>query len=194
MTRSKSIGIIILAAGGSTRFGSPKQLFKYQGESLIRRAAKAAISCGSGPVIVSTGAETIEPELSGLHVIPVFNDRWAAGMASSLTSGLQYLTSTRNEIDAVIFMLCDQPLIDGNKLDRLITAYETTHAPIVAAEYNGTLGAPALFDRSMFGELMRLTGDEGARSIIRKNVDRVARVPMPEAAFDIDSASDIDEK
>jgi molybdenum cofactor cytidylyltransferase len=190
----KKVGIVILAAGGSTRFGSPKQLFEYQGQSLIRRAAMSAISCDSGPVIVSTRAETIEPELSGLHVIPVFNPRWPTGMASSLTSGLEYLTGSQNEIDAVIFMLCDQPLIDGEKLFKLIHSYEETGCPIVASEYSGTLGVPALFDRSMFDELMRLTGDEGAKSVIKNHLDQVARVPMPEAAFDIDSMSDIENR
>lgn len=190
----KKVGIIILAAGNSTRFGSPKQLFKYHGVTLIRRAALSAINVGVGPVIVSTGAEhrAVEKELAGLVVTPAFNPDWQSGMSSSLTSALKSLTSTHSNVDAVVFMLCDQPLIDREKLSMLIKTYETTDSPIVASEYSGTLGVPALFDRSMFGELMQLTGDEGAKSVIRKNAELLARVPMPEAAYDIDSIGDVE--
>ena len=191
---SKSVGIIILAAGSSTRFGAPKQIFKYQGESLVRRAALAALGCKAGPVIVSVGAEhdAVEKELGDLPITSIFNPRWQSGMSSSLVSALSYLITEHPQLDAVLFLLCDQPHVSSEMLTRLIETYETTKASIVAAEYSYTLGVPALFDRSLFSDLESLSGDEGARSVIKKYADQVRRVPMPEAAFDIDSMTDIE--
>ena len=190
----KTIGIIILAAGGSNRFGEPKQLFKLRGETLVHRAAKSAIDCNAGLVIVSVGAnrEAIEKELTGLDITSVFNVDWQTGMASSLTTALKYLTDDHHEIDAVLFMVCDQPRVTSKMLNEIIETYQSTKAPIVASEYSDTLGVPALFDSSMFDELLELKGDEGARSIIKRHGDRVHKVPMPEAAFDIDSVADIE--
>ena len=190
----KPIGIVILAAGGSTRFGSPKQLFVYQGESLIRRAARTALDVSAGPVLISLGAEyeSIKREIADLNVTTVLNPDWQKGISSSLTSALNYLIETYDEIEAVLFMLCDQPRIDAVKLAELINSYQATAAPIVASEYNGTLGVPALFDQSVFDELFQLAGDRGARSLIEKHVGRAMKVPMPEAGLDIDSLGDIE--
>ena len=190
----KLVGVIILAAGGSTRFGTPKQLFKYQGHSLVRRAAITALNCNAGPVVVSVGAnrEEVQVELSGLDVATVANTDWQQGMSTSLILALDFFTREFPSIDAVLFLLCDQPRVDAAKLIDLLEAYETTGEPIVASEYNNTLGVPALFDRSMFGELMRLTGDQGAKSVIKHHINRVRRVSMPEAAFDIDSLADVE--
>lgn len=192
--RNRNTGIIILAAGGSTRFGRPKQIFKYQGETLVRRAAMTALEANAGPVIFSLGAdhEAVERELSDLEVTSVFNAEWRSGMSSSLISAVKYLEQEHPNIDAVVFMLCDQPLISSTMLLKLIALYEETDAAIVASEYEDTLGVPALFDRSTFDELLKLSGDEGARSVIRKHNDRVQRVSMPEAGFDIDSLTDVE--
>jgi molybdenum cofactor cytidylyltransferase len=192
----KKIGIIVLAAGGSTRFGTPKQLYKYEGKSLIRRAASTALSCDAEPVIISLGSdhEAIEKEVAGLQVTIVFNPTWRSGMASSLTVALRHLTTFQNDIDAVMFMLCDQPQVTSEMLTNLIQTYESKGGPIVAAEYSSTLGVPALFDRSMFGELFDLTGDQGAKSVIKDHINEVHRVPMPDAAFDIDSLEDVEQK
>jgi molybdenum cofactor cytidylyltransferase len=192
----KKVGIVILAAGGSTRFGQPKQLFEYQGESLVRRAASTALNVYVGPVVVSVGAENeaIENELAGLDATCVFNPDWRSGMSSSLKSALTYLSTAYPDLDAVLFLLCDQPHVTSTKLNELIDTYQETDALIVAAEYSDIVGVPALFDRKMFSELQELSGDEGARSVIKKYAGQVHRVPMPEAAFDIDSMSDIENR
>jgi len=190
----KKVGIVILAAGGSTRFGVPKQLLKYEGESLVRRAATTALNCSVGPVIICLGAEheAVENELSGMPVTCLLNPDWRSGMSSSLKSALNYLMTAHADLDAVLFMLCDQPHISSEMLNNLIDAYGETNAPIIAAEYGDAVGVPALFDRRKFSELQDLTGDEGARSLIKKYAGKVHQVPMPEAAFDVDSMTDVE--
>ena len=105
----------MLAAGGSRRMGSPKQLMLHEGEPLVRRAATAAVDAGANPVIVVLGANAnlLEPSLAGLEsVTTVVNGDWEQGIASSLAAGLRALREAR-EFDGVMITLADQPLVDA---------------------------------------------------------------------------------
>ena len=121
----QSFGVIVLAAGESARFGAPKQLAKYEGETLIQRAVQTAIDSGAEEVIVVLGAhkEQIAPALTGFRVQIVDNVEWKDGMSSSISVGIEAL----NENVAVI-MTCDQPLITSEHLHALAMA--TEHAPM----------------------------------------------------------------
>jgi len=180
------IGTIILAAGESKRLGWPKQLAIFEGQTLIERALNAAARVTS-PVVVVLGAhaDQIRPLIPPPAVIAI-NDQWPTGMASSIRTGL---ASIEAQIDAVLIMVCDQPLVSSESLARIV---EHPSGGIVAAEYNGTLGVPALFARDYFDRLRRLTEPDGAKKIILENKDIVMRVPMPESAFDLDTAEDFD--
>ena len=191
---SKSgIGIIILAAGGSLRLGKPKQLLEYEGQSLLRRSAEAALNCECENVVVVMGfeADDLAKELRDLPVGIALNERWAEGISSSIKAGLIKLFDTNPDIVAVVIMLCDQPFVNEQTIRSLVDTYRLSGKPVVAAEYDGVVGVPALFDREMFDELLKLEGDAGARVVIRQNVgDKVATVPTPEAAFDVDTPED----
>lgn len=189
------VGIIILAAGGSTKLGSPKQLVQFKGKTVFRRSVESALACDPACLIVVLGsrAEEISIEAEGLPVEIVINKEWEVGISSSIKAGLTKLIELRPDIDAVIIMLSDQPFVDKKTIRSLLDTYRTAGKPIVASEYNGVLGVPALFDRSMFDELMKLKGDAGARVIIRQTAsDNIAPIPAPEAAFDIDTPQDRD--
>jgi molybdenum cofactor cytidylyltransferase len=179
------VGVIILAAGESRRFGKPKQLAEFRGQSLIRRAVAAALESVCKPVVVVLGAnaEVIEPQISGPVKI-VYNSNWESGMGSSIRAGV---TAIESEVDAVILMLCDQPLITSSVLNRFAVRAK---AGLVAAEYGETAGVPALFAREFFEELKSLDGAEGAKSILIKNAARVERIRGLEAA-DIDTVEDL---
>jgi len=113
------------------------------------------------------------------------------GISSSIKAGLTKLIELRKAIDAAVIMLSDQPFVNERTIQSLIGTYYTSRRPIVASEYNGVLGVPALFDRMMFGELMKLEGDAGARVIIRRYAgEMVATISAPEAAFDVDTPED----
>ena len=184
-------GAVILAAGGSTRFGSPKQLLLYRGEPLIKRAAIAARGAGAEEVVVVLGsdAEAVAPAVSGLaHIRTIINDRWASGLASSIAAGVTALFEDAN-YDAVLLTLADQPLVDATALMQLIDAFGNNRR-IVASAYNDTIGVPALFAAEHVPALLRLTGDQGAGRWLRDNANEVTTVTMHAAAVDIDSQLD----
>jgi molybdenum cofactor cytidylyltransferase len=186
------IGAIVLAAGGSTRLGFPKQLIVYEGAPLVRRAAMAALQAGASPVVVVLGADAamVESALSGLDsVTTVLNDKWATGLASSLATGLRAVLE-ETDCDAVLVTLADQPLVDAAALERLLSAFDAEHR-IVAAVYDGTIGVPAVFAREHVAELMRLTGDAGAGQWLRSRSNEVTCVELGIGALDIDTRADV---
>ena len=180
-------GVIILAAGGSSRMGTPKQLLRYRGQSLIRRAAETALESIYDRVVVVIGneAEAIKTELDGVAVSVVENRDWRNGMSTSIRAGMEDLL--QDDPDAVVLMLCDQPFVTAEILNDLVFTHFKTTEPIVASTYDGILGVPAFFTREFFDELCSLTADEGARRVILKHQQSVATVAFPEGAFDVDT-------
>src|SRR5438093_994070 len=141
------VAAVVLAAGGSSRMGSPKQLLGWNGESLVRRAAKMAIAsrCMAVFVVVGAYAEAVAREIEDLPVTRVENPRWLDGMGSSIRVGVEAVAAAHPPFDAVLITLADQPAVTSALLDRLISAGEKAPAGLVACEYAGTIGAPALF-------------------------------------------------
>jgi molybdenum cofactor cytidylyltransferase len=184
------IGVVILAAGEAVRLGKPKQLIEFKGEPLLRRAAKSVIAAGLTPIVV-LGAilEPCHEVLRDLDATIVQNDRWRDGIASSIVAGLS--AAEQRGVDAVLLMVCDQPRISAESLRRVIEAYPG-HG-IAAARYGGTFGTPAIFSSKFFSALRTLSGDRGAKAIIQSSSSEVVMVDLPEAAFDVDSAADLDE-
>jgi molybdenum cofactor cytidylyltransferase len=159
-----NIAIVILAAGTSSRLGSPKQLLPYNGTNLLRHAVDAAIGTGCESVFVVLGAnsELLRNELKDKPVSVLENPDWQEGMASSIRCGLKYITGTILRPDSVIFMVCDQPFASSNLLLELLAKKNETKLPIAASVYGDKPGTPALFHRSLFPLLMELSGDRGA--------------------------------
>jgi molybdenum cofactor cytidylyltransferase len=184
-----TVGVVLLAAGGSSRLGRPKQLVVYQGRTLVRRAAEAALDAACGPVVVVLGAhrEAVVPELAGLPVRTVEHADWAAGPGGSLQAGLRALPA----VEAAVFMLCDQVRVDAAHLRALVEAWRRTGAAVVASAYDVTRGVPALFCRAVFPELEALEPGQGARGVIAREPSRVAEVPLPGGGEDVDTAEDL---
>jgi molybdenum cofactor cytidylyltransferase len=189
-----TLGLILLAAGGSTRLGSPKQLLSYGGRTLLRRAAETALGSIYRPVIavLGAGAERLRGELSGLEEIqPVENPLWERGMGSSLRAGLTALLAACRDHppDGALFMLCDQPLISSAMLDAFGEAFRRAGSPysLVAARYGDGIGVPALFGRGHFEELLALPDESGAKSLLCAHRAQVLEIPLPQAAIDIDT-------
>jgi len=186
------LGAIVLAAGGSSRMGSAKQLAMFDGKTLIARSVDAALGSGADLVVVVLGsdAERIRTEIADHPVRVVINPAWASGMASSIREGLAALLEDQPGLDAVLVALCDQPALSPGIIGQLAELHRAT-GRIASARYGGRNGAPAVFGRVHFGELARLAGDQGARLLLNGGPDRVASIDLPALAADIDTPSDL---
>lgn len=189
-----SCGIVILAAGASTRLGKPKQLLQHHGKTLLDHSINEAISAKADAVVVILGknADLFQNKINNQKINVVINKDWEEGMASSVRLGLGTLLKIKPYIDAVIFMVCDQPHISSIILNELITTQQKTTKQIVTCNYGGAIGPPALFHKKYFRELAKLKGDVGARNIIQQNMNDVATVLFPEGKIDIDTKEDFD--
>lgn len=180
--------IIILAAGASTRLGRPKQLLPWQGKTLLQHAVETALTITTQPVVVTgCNADQLSAGVDHTQVHVVFNPEWEQGIASSIKCGLQALLNRTPPPDQVIFMVCDQPFVSPGLLLDLINERQKSHRSIIASSYAGTLGIPALFDKTHFAQLLDLQGDTGAKKVIQAFPEEVAFVEFREGEFDIDT-------
>jgi CTP:molybdopterin cytidylyltransferase MocA len=178
---------VLLAAGASRRLGRPKQLLVWQGEPLVRRAARAALDAGVDELIVVVGAErdAVAEALVGLDLRLVENERWPDGIGSSIAAGVRAASCA-----AVLVLLADQPGVDAHLLTELIAGMEAGHA-CVACAYAGVVGVPALFSSpDDLAALRGLSGDRGARQLLRRNGAAVFAIAAEQAAHDIDDEAD----
>ena len=179
-------GIVILAAGASSRLGQPKQLLDWHGQPLIRHLAGVALNADLGPVTVVLGAvdQLCREALSGLDITVIHHADWASGMGGSIAAGVT--TMMDRELDGVIVMLCDQPFVDAALLQNLKMKCESSGAEIVASRYQNQLGPPAIFSAKRFDQLLSLQGKGGAKSIINSE-SSATWIDAPQAATDIDT-------
>jgi len=186
------IAAVLLAAGGSRRFGSPKQLHRVGGVTLVRRAAETARSAGCRPLLVVIGAaaEAIARELDPRECTIVVNEGWSDGMGSSIRAGVGRLREEAPECAAALLLLADQPAVSEPLLRTLVERFRLGPEPAVACRYGSVLGPPAIFSASLFGELEALRGDEGARSLLRSGRIAVAEIDFPEGALDVGAPED----
>lgn len=184
MTRPSGV---LLAAGGSRRMGRAKQLLVWRGEPLVRRAARAALEAGVAELIVVVGAErdAVEAALAGLDVRVVENQRWQEGIGSSIAAGARAASGA-----AVLLLLADQPGVDAALLAELVAAMEAGHERVACA-YAGVVGVPALFSApGDLAALRELSGEQGARRLLRRPGAAVLAIPAEQAAHDIDDEAD----
>jgi molybdenum cofactor cytidylyltransferase len=181
---------VLLAAGGSRRFGRPKLLAKVDGETLLRRAARVALGVGPSGCVVVLGANAarLEQELCGLPVRVVVNRSWRSGLASSLRAGVAALPRSAR---GALILLADQVAIGPADLELLIAAWRASPRSIVTANADGARGPPAIFPRVSFREFRSLHGDAGARNLLRSAQQIVIDMAMPRAAVDVDVAQDL---
>ena len=184
---------IILAAGGSSRFGSPKQLARWDQQTFLERAVDVALASQAKPVIVVLGAEIDQSQalLKDKGVELVINEDWANGQSSSMKAGLAAL---QPNVSSVVFQLVDLPGISPDTIDALIQRYRATLAPVVWPEFEGRRGNPVLFDCSLFPELMQVKGDTGGKPLLVTYQDQAERISVRDQGilFDIDWAEDLE--
>jgi molybdenum cofactor cytidylyltransferase len=192
MLFDKTYGIIILAAGNSSRLGKPKQLLHYGSTTLLRNVVDESLKVPDAVVAVITGAfsDLVEKELADKPVCIYHNSDWSTGMASSIRTGIRELTAYYPALEAIIITVCDQPFLDAGILNGLLKEFETSYKGIVASSYGETTGTPALFSKNYFEELMQLGEQQGAKKLILAYPEDTATVPFPRGETDIDTDAD----
>ncbi len=186
-----TVGIIVLAAGASTRLGEPKQLITLNGVTLLRRAVLTALATSHRPIVVVLGATShlFRGELDGLDVAIVENKNWADGMGSSIRCGMEHLLSIQPSLDAALLMLCDQPFVSVGLLNALVEKHRATPESIIACDYGETVGVPVLFPKRVFFDLLCLRGSEGAKKLIV--AQSYSTISFPDGVFDVDTPADV---
>lgn len=183
-------GLILLAAGGSTRMGEPKQLMDYHGKPLVRHAVDTALASACRPVIIVLGANAaaISAVVRDRPVETIENSRWSEGMGTSIQAGVR--AAAKRELDGVILALADQPLVTAEIYNRLLAQHEITGKPIITSEYAGTVGVPVLFAKQYFAHLLTLRPEQGCKGVILAHEASALRISCPEAEADIDTPVD----
>ena len=184
---------VVLAAGAATRMGKLKQLLPYRGRTFVQHAITEALEAQFDPVIVVVGAEAeaVQAAIAKESVHVVYNEHWKLGMGSSLSAGVKRVQREAFESAAIAVTLADQPLVTAEHLRSMRRQVHLSGASVVAAQYNDTMGVPAIFARKMFGALLTLPPEAGARHLLRQPGLSVKPFPLPEAAMDIDTPDDL---
>jgi molybdenum cofactor cytidylyltransferase len=185
-----SLHAIVLAAGGSTRFGSAKQLVRIGDRPLLSLVAGRAAEVVGHALLIVLGAQAAElaPLLRHSGGSTVVNRDWREGLASSIRTGVARLPPS---CAGVMLVLADQACVTAEDLRRLAGAWRRQPLCVAAAQYSGSVGAPAIFPRHLFSELSDLRGDSGARVLLKRHADSLVKVPMTSAAFDLDTPDDL---
>ena len=181
-------GAIVLAAGTSGRLGRSKQLLRYQGETLVRRAVRLALETQPRDAIVVVGADadSVHASVADLPVRRIDCANWRRGMGVSLRAGLDALSPA---CAGALVVLVDQPALDAAHLQRLCTAWREHPERAVASAYAGRLGVPALLPQEWYGDLH--DDERGAGPLLARRADRVVSIENPRLAWDVDRERDL---
>jgi molybdenum cofactor cytidylyltransferase len=168
-------GLVLLAAGESSRMGTPKQLLEFNGKPLIRHAAEMALASKCRPVVVVLGsqADEIRAVLADLDLVIRQNPRWREGMGTSIHAGVEAVSES--DADGLVLALADQPKITPQVLNRLLATHWATGQPIVASQYADTVGVPVYFSRQFFPHLLALNPEQGCKGRSRYRYARRLR-------------------
>ncbi|MFM7486100.1 MAG: NTP transferase domain-containing protein [Cytophagales bacterium] len=188
----RNLTILILAAGSSKRLGQPKQLVKFQGHSLLQRTVTIAYACTQQvAVVLGSQYEQHHQHIAHLDVAIIPNAHWQKGMGNSLKAGMLGVLSQWPATTEVIVLVCDQPRLTSDHLQRLIKRSGQSSNRVICSSYLNTLGVPALFKNEMFGNLLSMADSEGAKKLIQQNLEDVDSIYFEGGELDIDTPDDL---
>ena len=189
----KSVAII-LAAGASLRMGQSKQLLKIGNESLLRKTIRSVRDSGVDQTLVVLGSneQGHRNEIIDLPIHVVSNSEWQKGMGSSLKCGVHFVTRIFPYWETILVAVCDQPLLTVDHLKKMINVHLSTKSAIVASMYAGAPGVPVLFHRSMYKTLVDMADQQGAKKIIKDQIESASLIAFPQGAIDLDTPHDLE--
>ncbi|MDT0691143.1 nucleotidyltransferase family protein [Salegentibacter sp. F188] len=194
MKGDTKIGVIILAAGSSSRLGYPKQLVEFRGKSLLQHSIDVADSLHFDVQILLMGAKAGEilKKIECRNFEIVINDNWKEGIGTSISKGIFEALHLQNDLDYVLILLSDQPFITTEKIREIIRVKLESKKSATFSEYLGEAGVPAIFSKETFSDLQELKKDQGAKKLILKNRIEFELVKFEGGNFDVDTAADVD--
>lgn len=186
------IAMVILAAGESTRMGSPKQLFPWKNTTLLGNTIEQGLASNVDSVFVVLGAysKAISEKINKYNITILDNKNWTLGMGSSIACAMDYIERNNLYFDAVLIALSDQPLIDLKYYNQLNNSFINNNKNIIASQLKSRVGVPAIFGNNYIKRLSKLNKDIGARTIIATNIDDVYVVNLGDLNPDIDTEDD----
>jgi molybdenum cofactor cytidylyltransferase len=203
---SRQLGLIIIAAGNSSRLGHAKQLVEFKTCSLLQKSLNLTKQLALPTTcVLGYNAARLKDSLTpseqfdsddGCLLDFIVNSKWQTGMGTSIATGVESMSDTSKDISAVMILLCDQYLLTEKDLQKLINAWQENPDQIIASQYTEPSkqhlvnGAPAIFPKKYFKNLLQLT-TKGARGLLEKEKNSVISVASPNAAFDLDTAEDL---
>ena len=193
MSAEANIAVVVLAAGGSTRLGRPKQLVKFKGRTLLEHTMDEVGMLGFQNKILVLGAkqEEIQDKIDSKGFKVVVNSNWERGMASSIKIGLEAALEEEAGLDCVLFLVSDQPFLERTNLIKLVHTQLTKKPKATYSQYGENIGVPAIFGKTAFPLLLQLDGDEGAKKLIHsKDFDYCAEA-FQKGGFDVDTEEDL---
>ena len=190
--RGGPVAGILLAAGTSSRMGRNKMLFELNGESVLRGAVRRALAGGLSPLVVVLGHESDKAykEIEDLPCQWALNPLYEEGINTSLKSGILTVKHEPRVAGAMV-LLADMPFVTPEMIAAMIDRYRKSDAPLVISDYEGVNAPPMLYDRSLFNELLMMTGEGCGRQVVKRHKEEAEVLPWPSAALaDIDVPED----
>ncbi|RKS55727.1 molybdenum cofactor cytidylyltransferase [Gillisia mitskevichiae] len=194
MIQNAKIGVVILAAGSSSRLGYAKQLVEFKGKSLLQHTIDVSTSIDFDSKVLVLGArkDKIESEIDLKEFVVEMNENWQEGMSTSIKKGVLRSQELENELDHILILLSDQPFVSKERIKELIQVQLDKNTQATYSEYSGDIGVPAIFSAEVFYDLKELKGDQGAKKLIHDQELDYEIVKFEMGNFDVDTAEDVE--
>ena len=192
MINGAKIGVLILAAGSSSRLGYAKQLVEFNGKSLLQHAIDVSNELDFDIKVLVLGAKNVEiaSKINLKEFEVIVNNNWEVGMSSSIMEGVLKSQELEHKLDHIVILLSDQPFVNKEQIQRLIQVQLHTNSPATFSEYDD-VGVPAIFSAEVFHELKALKGHQGAKKLIANHRFTFETVKFEKGNFDVDTEDDV---
>lgn len=189
---NQKIAFVILAAGESKRMGNIKQLLQWRNKSLINHIIDKSFDSLADKTFVVLGANAnkIQNIFKDKPVQTIYNHNWKNGLGSSISAATNHIKQQKVTYSGILFSLVDQPLINTEHFNNLIERFYSGEKGIVATNYEGNIGVPAIFSRSYFNKLIQLDKSDGAKIIIYAHRNDTATILSDHDYVDLDTPED----
>ncbi len=183
------LAILILAAGKASRMGAVKQLLKVNGTSLLENAISNSKKLKKSTVICVLGAHAteIKKTIDLKSIAFTINKDYTKGISSSIIAGIKYIQKQEIQFDGLFVQLADQPAIELAYYREMIALFSKEKTKIIAANYGKKYGVPAIFPKAFINDLLKITGDKGAKEFLQKNKKEIVSPEVTVNLLDIDT-------